>query len=162
MQCKCGQEAGESGFVDFYYVGLRFSHVVKDLSTCFNCLKKQTVEFFEKNGRELVFLKDGKIKVNWELYGSHVFESENKTSQRNRYTLILEELGILSGNRSGNFVFEPDHLNIRIAYTAKYAFTRLADAIEYGRLVCVDKSDWVIKVVFEKRVLSKGDVLGLN
>lgn len=158
MKCKCGQEAGESKFVDFDYAGLRFSHMAKDLSTCLECLKKETAKFFDKNGRELVSVVGGKIKVNWALYRTSAFVDEAEVSRRNKRTLLLEWLGILSARRSGNFVFEPDHLNICGSYIAKYAFTRLADAIEYGRSVCADKPDWAIEMVFEKTVLNKRDV----
>jgi hypothetical protein len=163
MLCKCGQEAGESQFVSFEYAGLKFSHMAKDSNTCLECLKKEKAAIFEKYGRDVVFIKDGRIKVKWELFKEYPFGDEAEISKRNRYTRILEWLSILSTRRSGNFVFEPDHLNIRIAYTAKYAFMRLADAIEYGRLVCANRPEnWVINLVFEKTLLSKEGVLGLT
>lgn len=162
MQCKCGREAGESQFVDFDYAGLRFSHLAKDSSTCLECLKKQTAEFFEKYGREFISIVDGKIKVNWRLFGGYAFLNKNEALWHERRVLLLEWLNIISTERSENFVFVPDHLNIQIAYTEKYAFTRFADIIDYGRLVHGNRTDtWAIKLIVEKTLLSKEDVLRL-
>lgn len=159
MQCKCGQEAGKSKFVNVEYKGLIFRHTAKDSQTCLGCLRKETAEFYEENSPELISITDGKIRVNWEFLGK-----SSGTHGHYRRIVLLERLGVISAERSGNFVFEPDNLNIRVGYSERYAFTRLEDIIEYGRVVLGNKTfgDWSIRMAIEKTLLTMEDALGLK
>jgi hypothetical protein len=152
---KCKKNiAGKSEVISFTYNNLKVT-VLKDGMTCAKCEERRWIEDFERNGKKLIRLEKGRVKVDWPLYSEAYSKDE-----ASKLTSILISLGILSLDArkcwsivgSGEIGLNPRHLG-----TYLY-FSREEDAVSFAFLNHADTTyAWEIRYISE--VLSKEKVL---
>ena len=152
---KCKKNtAGKPETISFKYNNLQVT-VFKDGMTCSKCEEQRWIEDFEKNGRVLVSLEEGEIKVNWPLYSKAYSEDS-----ADRMTSILISLGIFSldATKGWNIVGTGEiSLNPRYLGTSVY-FKREEDAVSFAFLNHADTTyAWEIRYI--SKVLGKEKVL---
>lgn len=149
FRCK-KRIAGKPEDITFEYEGLKFT-VFKSGLDCVDCAKKEFIEKFERNGRQLVSLQEGKIKIDWPIY-SKAYDEDSASVMSD----ILLSIGIFSHDSEGSWEIVADGpigLNPRSRLCLLY-FTREEDAVRFAGLNYSDTLySWEIRHV--DRVISK-------
>lgn len=156
---ECGRSFERpSGRVSFVYEGSNFSCPGSGIE-CPECIKRKSIKDFERLGRKIVGLKDGKIRVDWKAYYRYDCERSDHNNDVEVMKEVLLSLGILSYTATGNWEVRDFSMSLNPTRgLSKTYFTRKEDVIDYA---CSFYSNtlysWNIFRIAE--VLPKSDVL---